>query len=107
MAVDDGAGAGIGTIDLQMQQQLAGAETIAGKDVAIKVGEADVGRLQITLAEHCRSAEHVVGVETGTDVSASAIDVFALPQLAAHGDDLGAEGIGFERVDRGGGGNMS
>ena len=90
MAMNHGAGAGVAPINLKMQQQFAGAHTIAGQNISVEIREADIGRLHVALAHHGRCAEQVALAEPHTDVSAVAVDILPLPQLAADSNDLHA-----------------
>jgi len=87
----------IGFVDGAVEQDFAGALTVADKDVSIEIGKADVGGLQGALAHHRGRAEKIAGAKPGTDVASVAVNVLPLPELAAHGDDLGAKGFGQSR----------
>jgi hypothetical protein len=96
--VHHGAGLGVGLVNLQMQQQFAGARTVAGQNVAVQVREADVGRLQVALAQHGGRAEHIARAQADADVAAVAVHILPLPQLAAHANDLGAQGLASKEL---------
>ena len=97
MAMHNGAGYGVGFVDGQMQQHLAGPHAVACQDVAVQIGEADVGRRHIPLAHHRRRAEQVLLAQTDADIASVAVHVLPLPQLAAHQDNLLAQGFGLEK----------
>ena len=91
----------VGAVDLEVQQQFAGAQAFAGEDVAVEIGEADVVRLHVALAHHGGGAEQKALAETDADVASVAVDILALPQLAADGDDFEAESVGLGRAGGG------
>ena len=98
MTVDDGAGAGARAVDLKMKQQFAGSQAVAGEDVAAEVRQADIGWLHVALAHHGGGAEQKALAEPDADVAAVSIDILPLPQLAAYGDDLKAQGASLRRA---------
>ena len=97
MTMDDGACTRVGLVDFEVHEEFAGPRSVAGQHVAIEVAETDVGRLDVPLADQGRSAKHRVRTEAHADVAAVAVDVAALPELSADGDDFGAKEIGFRR----------
>jgi hypothetical protein len=93
---------GLGAVDLEMEEEFAGAETIAGDDVAFHIGEADVGRRHVALADHGGGAKNVAGSDAAAYVTAVAVDILAIPEFASGADDFVTQRPSFEGVeDRG------
>jgi len=99
VAVDDGTCARRSAIDLEVEKEFAGAVGISRNDVAAHVGEADVSRGHVALADHGGGAEDVVRADAAADVAAVAIDVLAVPELAAGADDFVAESFSLKGVE--------
>ena len=90
----------IASVNLQMQQQLAGAHPVACQNVAVQIGEADVRRLHVPLAHHGRRAQQIALAQPHADVAAVAVHILALPQLAADSNNLHAQRVGLRRAGR-------
>ena len=83
-----------------MQKQFAGQRAIAGQNLSVQIGEADVGDFEVSLAEHGGRAEHEVRAQSHADVAAVPVHVLPVPKLAAYVNNLRAERIGLGRVEK-------
>src|SRR5665213_1393565 len=101
MTMHNSASARTALVDFDVQQQFAGAVTIASQDVALEIRKANVGRCHIALADHGWRAEQVALPQADTYVAAVAVNVLPFPKLAACVDDVHAQSMRLRRA-RGG-----
>ena len=97
MAVHHGLRLRHGFVDLQVQQNLAGAGTLSGELVPFQVHQAQILGPKIRLTEQSRSANCFVRTNAERDIAPVAVHVHARPQLLADGADLGLDGLGLGR----------
>ncbi len=85
-------------VDFDVQQQFAGAVTIARQDISLEIRKANVSRRHVTLTNHRWRAEQVSLPQADTDVAAVAVNVLPLPKLAARVDDFHPQSVRLRRA---------